>query len=259
MGEGRLVESADGIVFRCNTADKGTRWCFLDQLAITTDVPFSTCEMVRSVSEALDGIAEDAAKLRAQGMLGHSMKLLDEMDRLCESRIDCLLPFMTGIRPERPERGVRAFGGAGQHNIEKVSSELHTCYHCVIDQFMDAAPLLRYMQELHGRGGLSPGEVTAAQKNSKRDDLMHWAGQEEEWPPALSDLFALTDALVGGISRDQRHGGELRDVLLMRHEGQLTCYPGNGARYVKHIDDALARRGRLLTWCAFCSRNPCMP
>ena len=31
----------------------------------------------------------------------------------------------------------------------------------------------------------------------------------------------------------------------------IACYPGNGARYVKHVDDALAHRGRRLTCIAY--------
>ena len=76
-----------------------------------------------------------------------------------------------------------------------------------------------------------------------------------EQPRPLTQLLAAIDELIGALSQHVALRDELGNGrLLVRHEMQCTCYPGNGARYVHHVDDALANRGRILT--CICYLNP---
>ena len=61
-------------------------------------------------------------------------------------------------------------------------------------------------------------------------------------------MDALVEALRGEPILAADLGG---GAPLVRSEMQCTCYPGNGARYVKHVDDALEHRSRKLTCIAY--------
>ena len=74
-------------------------------------------------------------------------------------------------------------------------------------------------------------------------------------PPPLHRLLAKVDELVGALSAEPLLAADLGGGrLLVRHEMQCTCYPGNGAKYVRHVDDALQHRSRRLT--IICYANP---
>ena len=62
------------------------------------------------------------------------------------------------------------------------------------------------------------------------------AEQEAQHPP-LQQLLATMDAVVACLHHEPALEDEpsLKDVL-QRREVQLTCYPGGGARYVRHVD-----------------------
>ena len=62
------------------------------------------------------------------------------------------------------------------------------------------------------------------------------AEQEAQYPP-LQRLLTAMDAAVACVRNEPslEHEPSLKDQL-HRREVQLTCYPGGGARYVRHVD-----------------------
>jgi hypoxia-inducible factor (prolyl hydroxylase) len=67
---------------------------------------------------------------------------------------------------------------------------------------------------------------------------MRWLGpSESSRHPALAQLLSALDDLVRELEISP-HLPELRSSSpLIRNEIQLTCYPGGGARYVRHVDN----------------------
>lgn len=116
------------------------------------------------------------------------------------------------------------------------------------------------LRSMHGSGKLQPGDVAGGRAAAAyaritgvplpRGDLMAWLGAAEYVKHApLRRYLGAVDALVRALEATPR----LRDELggrtpLRREEMQLTCYPGDGARYVKHVDNNdVERGGRRLT------------
>ena len=55
-------------------------------------------------------------------------------------------------------------------------------------------------------------------------------------PPELYNLLAEMDGLISALSLDHRLATDLGNGRrLLRHEMQVTCYPGGGACYVRHM------------------------
>ena len=64
---------------------------------------------------------------------------------------------------------------------------------------------------------------------------MAWMGATgAEQPTEVQSLLRSLDSLVISLAQQHVLAADLRGVPLQRHEVQVTCYPGNGARYVRH-------------------------
>ena len=139
----------------------------------------------------------------------------------------------------------------------------------IIDGFMgeEAIDALRSsVNALHGAepsqfvlgrtGGGKDGK--SAQKfaqNVVRGDQIAVLGEGEEGRvPGLSALLRQADELVKEMARGPVPA--LRTVT-SRSRPMLACYPGNGARYVCHLDNpgGEARNGRLLTLLAYLNKD----
>ena len=128
----------------------------------------------------------------------------------------------------------------------------------VIDGFAGAAAARELHASLHalykraspneftgGRvGGGSDGSATDVRRAAAvRGDFHTLLDANDARAPALGGLFFMCDQLVGRIAR-----GPVPELVRMSHRSRpmLACYPGAGARYVKHVDNPDGN-GRLLT------------
>lgn len=246
----------DASLFLARTAEDGrTRFCFLDELPAWAGVPVEVINLITEISSMLDEIAPLEEEMRSSGMLGHGSEISAQMDKLRKDRAQCLAAFClpSTIAANLATRSSLA---SSSWSAPSVAAALHAEHMCVIDGFVASPAALRArLTAMRAAGELKPGEVSGGLRTSTRGDLMKWVSTEAgKQPSELHELLASIDALVSAISRepllqDDLGGGK----LLVRHEMQCTCYPGNGARYVKHVDDALAHRGRRLTVIAYCN------
>ena len=95
-------------------------------------------------------------------------------------------------------------------------------------------------------GGGKDGEAHTYAHAAVRGDRHAILSTDDKRVPLLSQLLDRCDALVQHIAR--RHVSELRAVDL-RSKPMLAVYPGNGSRYITHVDNPDGN-GRMLT-CLF--------
>ena len=88
------------------------------------------------------------------------------------------------------------------------------------------------------------GEVRGGSERKIRGDLMCWV-EYKQCTPAMRALMQAADALVLALPPllPELTAGER---MLMRASGMVTAYPGDGAAYVRHVDNN-AGNGRVLT------------
>jgi len=88
------------------------------------------------------------------------------------------------------------------------------------------------------------------EKSEIRGDYIGWFDgvEEEGWAPStLPRYMTKINTLVSELKRYLDHDNELPNVS-SRSRAMITCYPGNGARYTKHVDNGGAvGNGRRLT------------
>lgn len=244
-----LCADHDAAVFLCRSEEGITEYRFLDQCDF---VPVALRDIVATYTEGVFQALKIADDLRDSGMIGHHKEVMEKVAHYRVQRAECLAKYC--IAPETtPSTDKRRW------DASSIASELCQKHHVVLDDWLprsEADTLLALLQSMKASGELQPGEVTSGRKTQTRGDLMAWvstaAGAQ---PKPLQNLLKSIDDLIGDLSRcavlaDELGGGK----LLVRHEMQCTCYPGNGAKYVRHVDDALANRGRILT--LICYANP---
>lgn len=252
----------DAQLFLCESTGEPakTSWRFLDDLPVACGVPEVACDLVRDFSAALCSITAEAIQLRAAGMVGHHQELVSHVESLREQRAQCLAASLRPRRtaPPKPSRIAAPLPASSSATWDAgtVAATLHREGCCVIDGFVneaEAVPLRELLVSMRLSGALQPGEVSAGLQTKRRGDLMTWVKTEAGAQPApLYTLLSHIDDLVGALGRQVVVDSDLGPHrMLCRHEMQVTCYPGNGARYVKHVDDAHGSRGRVLTLIAY--------
>jgi hypoxia-inducible factor (prolyl hydroxylase) len=249
----------DAHLFLCESTGSrpSTRWVFLDQLAKDCGVPLAACELVGDFSAAMHSITAEADSLRDAGMVGHHQELVSQIEHLREQRAECLQSSIrrsaSRIKPSAVRLGPSS---SSLWDVAAVAAELKREHCCVIDDFVgadEAAPLREHLGSMRSSGALKPGEVSAGLQQQRRGDLMAWVSTEAgAQAPPLRALLHSIDRLVGALGQQPLVADDLGPQrMLCRHEMQVTCYPGNGARYVKHVDDPHGSRGRVLTLIAY--------
>ena len=187
-------------------------------------------------------------------------KIMDGYDSLepahCERRHEWRLRV-----EEQETRGIEVSGSDAARTAEiasRVACGLRDEHHAVIDNFLQsadaAAALGRVLHEMHARGELAPGQMAGGQSKSTRGDLMCWVPASAEQPPALRTLLSALDRMLLRLVCEPYVASDLADVSLMRAEAQLTVYPGDGSRYIRHTDDARAKVRKLT--CILYAGNP---
>ena len=228
------------------------QWCFEDGLS-SCGVPKQLAALVTEVTAAVRSVDEEALSMREAGLLGQYDEMMHARRALHEQRVECLQPFQRVQRVVFSRGRTTVAGSAPAWSASAAATALRSSHHAVIDGFLGAtaaSALGAHVRGMRTAGELAPGEVAAGLQQATRGDLMRWltpgggAGAGGSGvAPSLRTLLGALDELVLSL---QRCIPELARLSLLRHEVQATCYPGNGARYTRHVDDA-SRRGRVLT------------
>jgi hypothetical protein len=150
-------------------------------------------------------------------------------------------------------------GGGGLSAADAESLAIHglgAAPFVVLDNFAgrDLCTAVRAeVQRLDEEGQLKVGELGGGRTganltyyNSKvRGDRVGWFDGDEPHLSlqSLSRYLAAVDALVGHVADTLE---ELLDRQVERSSAMVTCYPGNGSRYIRHIDNP-NKNGRLIT------------
>ncbi|XP_056282473.1 egl nine homolog 3 [Pseudoliparis swirei] len=106
--------------------------------------------------------------------------------------------------------------------------------------------VLRRVTELHRAGALQDGRLAGSvpgvhRARSIRGDQIAWVGGSERGSEAIGFLLGRIDRLVSVCA--SRLGSK---TIRERSKAMVACYPGNGAGYVKHVDNP-NRDGRCIT------------
>ena len=238
-----------------------TGWRFLSSLE-ASGVPAKFAEFARKTTDDSQEVASQARLVLRNGVLGEYKQLMATRCSLEEQRARVMDRFhSTTPRHQRlrehllnsaqvcaASRSLRGLGSTwtrfGMDALaQRVATNLHREHHAIVDNFLEAeavAGIASLLCTMHSNGQLQPGEVGSGLRQSKRSDLMCWLPAEaDEQPAALHPLLSVLEALLLKLSDRPEVAADLGHVEgLQRGEAQCTCYPGGGARYVRHTDDA---------------------
>ena len=161
---------------------------------------------------------------------------------------------------------------------EGLAASLHARDYAICDDFLtadDASALHALLNELRASlnaGDIAGGRAAAAyarvtKQAPPRGDLMRFLDEEESTKhPEFRPVFAALDAMVGTLQASPLIASEwtasgssslassASPMRLSREETQLTCYPGGGARYVRHVDNN-NNNGRHITCILYSNPN----
>uniref|UniRef100_A0A671VYF4 hypoxia-inducible factor-proline dioxygenase n=1 Tax=Sparus aurata TaxID=8175 RepID=A0A671VYF4_SPAAU len=113
--------------------------------------------------------------------------------------------------------------------------------------------VLDQVKEMHRSGALQDGRlagsVPGVHRRSIRGDKTAWVSGSERGCEAINFLLNLIDKLISVCA--SRLGGK---AIRERSKAMVACYPGNGAGYVKHVDNP-NRDGRCITCIYYLNKN----
>ncbi|XP_026162523.1 prolyl hydroxylase EGLN3 isoform X2 [Mastacembelus armatus] len=113
--------------------------------------------------------------------------------------------------------------------------------------------VLEQVKEMHRSGALQDGRlagsVPGVHRRSIRGDKIAWVSGSERGCESISFLLNLIDKLVSLCA--SRLGNKL---IRERSKAMVACYPGNGAGYVKHVDNPNSD-GRCITCIYYLNKN----
>lgn len=145
---------------------------------------------------------------------------------------------------------------------EHVIRSLNEYGWCVVDHFLGDTHCRHIYQEvdqlfkrgLFGAGQLMDHKKTgpsgAVSSSDVRSDETYWFDSGDE-PSAVTVrlLVSLIDSVVAHFS------GRIPPYKIKgRSRPMIACYPGNGTRYVKHVDNPI-KDGRCITSIYYCNEN----
>uniref|UniRef100_A0A8C7XLD6 hypoxia-inducible factor-proline dioxygenase n=1 Tax=Oryzias sinensis TaxID=183150 RepID=A0A8C7XLD6_9TELE len=115
------------------------------------------------------------------------------------------------------------------------------------------AAVLDEVKGMHGSGALHDGRLAGSapgvQRRTIRGDKIAWVSGSERGCEAIGFLLNLIDRLISVCA------GRLGNKAIReRSQAMVACYPGNGAGYVKHVDNPNGD-GRRLTCIYYLNKN----
>ncbi|CAI2354356.1 unnamed protein product [Caenorhabditis sp. 36 PRJEB53466] len=143
---------------------------------------------------------------------------------------------------------------------EHVIRSLNEFGWAVVDNFMGKEKFkytAKEIEMLHSRGLFSPGQLMEGKNKDEvhikdiRSDHIYWFdGCDERAKDAASTRFLISmiDSVIKHFNKriDHNIGG--------RSRAMLAIYPGDGTRYVKHVDNPV-KDGRCITTIYYCNDN----
>lgn len=126
---------------------------------------------------------------------------------------------------------------------------------CIIDDFLGEETglcILENVVALHKADKLTDGQLVSPRSDSSKDirgDLTAWVEGTESGCENISFLLTRMDDLI-------RHcNGNLGNYRINgRTKAMAACYPGNGAGYVRHVDNP-NKDGRCVTCIYYLNKN----
>ncbi|XP_042629521.1 prolyl hydroxylase EGLN3-like isoform X1 [Cyprinus carpio] len=126
---------------------------------------------------------------------------------------------------------------------------------CIVDHFLGDRIGERVVQEvkrIHQSGNMQDGQLVSQKLNktkSIRGDKIAWVDGTESGCQNIGYLLTRMDKIItcadGKMDKFKIRG---------RHKAMVACYPGNGAGYVKHVDNPNAD-GRCVTCIYYLNKN----
>lgn len=115
------------------------------------------------------------------------------------------------------------------------------------DFVLDQVREMHLSGALHG--GLLTGRGSAISRTKIRGDKISWISGQEAGAEAIHFLLTLIDKLIVKCI------GQLgKCIIRERTKAMVACYPGNGAGYVKHVDNP-SSDGRCITCIYYLNKN----
>ncbi|MED6255415.1 Egl nine 3 [Ataeniobius toweri] len=132
--------------------------------------------------------------------------------------------------------------------LERLVPALLSHGFCYVDGLLGdlaGSVVLDQVMEMHSSGQLQDGRLAGSipgvSRRSIRGDKIAWVSGTERGCEAISFLLNLIDRLISVCA--SRLGDK---AIRERSKAMVACYPGNGAGYVKHVDNP-NHDGRRLT------------
>nr|XP_020467217.1 egl nine homolog 3 [Monopterus albus] len=140
--------------------------------------------------------------------------------------------------------------------LERVVPGLLAHGFCYVDGLLGdlaGGTVLEQVKEMQRSGALQDGRLAGSvpgiHRRSIRGDKIAWVSGSERGCEAISFLLNLVDKLVSVCAR---HLGNR--AIRARSKAMVACYPGNGAGYVKHVDNPNCD-GRCITCIYYLNKN----
>lgn len=114
---------------------------------------------------------------------------------------------------------------------------------CVIDNFLQNGEQILYeVKDLYDRGLFRAGQVvnnrtTTTNTKMIRGDQIIWVEGNESLCNNIGFLIRILDSIITKCNTTFAEGEFLKYTINRRTKAMIACYPGNNAKYVRHIDN----------------------
>ncbi|KAJ1103019.1 hypothetical protein NDU88_000449 [Pleurodeles waltl] len=140
--------------------------------------------------------------------------------------------------------------------LEHIVPRLHDVGFCYLDHFLGEVVgdcVLEQVKRMHSSGALKNGQLAGQLQGSVRShlrgDQIAWVTGTEEGCEAMGYLLSVIDRLI--VLCGNRLG---KYYVKERSKAMVACYPGNGAGYVRHVDNPNGD-GRCVTCIYYLNKN----
>ncbi|KAM9294462.1 prolyl hydroxylase EGLN3 [Gastrophryne carolinensis] len=140
--------------------------------------------------------------------------------------------------------------------LEHIAPQLLANGYCYLDNVLGeelGEQVLAQVRRLHQDGALKDGQLTGhlqgVSKKHLRGDKITWISGSEEGCQVIGLVLSVVDRLVVLCGN---HLGQY--YVKERSKAMVACYPGNGAGYVRHVDNPTGD-GRCITCIYYLNKN----